>query len=226
MFSDSTSGGYFTFKGGIDAPWGENSFRYGINSGIEFMYHYKTKSNWAFGVFNSVLLGNTVREDSILKSIETPGGFVLTRDGYFGDVRLYQRGIYAGLSLNKTFVTNPKYPNSGILVYGKLGYLQNKIRIQNISNDVPQVSKTYKRGYDRLRGGPALSVGLGYQSIRSAGRLNWFMGAEMSIAQTYDLRSVHFDQSIQNPTQIDGFVGIRAGVILPFFKNKAERYYY
>jgi hypothetical protein len=104
------------------------------------------------------------------------------------------------------------------------GFLQHKVRIQDDpTRNVPQLSKEYKKGYDRLTNGWALTQFIGYQKLANDRRLNFFFGIESMQAFTAGRRSFNFDtQSTDNDNRIDLSFGFRAGWILPFYYGKGQ----
>lgn len=117
--------------------------------------------------------------------------------------------------------------NSGMLLKLGLGYLRHKIRIQTQKNEVPQLEGDYLEGYDRLSGGPAGMLYIGYQNFGNRGRVNFNVGFEVTIGLTEPLRAYNFDtQRADSGTRFDGLIGLRAGWTLPIYKKADDRFHY
>jgi len=110
---------------------------------------------------NPFIFGSTIKYDSLFHLIKTSGDYIIDGDGMYADVRTYQRGYTLMGKAGKIFSIFNDNPNSGLLVMIGGGFMQHKIRIENPGNTVPQLKGDYKKGYDKLTNGPALSQFIG-----------------------------------------------------------------
>lgn len=180
------------------------------------------KNNWIIGLDGQFIFGQRVRTD-VLAPLRSPEGIIYGNDKSPADIQLRQRGIYMGAKVGKIFFTTREQPRSGLKITLGSGFLQHKIRIQDDpSRNVPQLSGNYKKGYDRLTNGWALTQFIGYQKLANDNRLNFFFGIESMQAFTAGRRSFNFDtQTADTSSRFDLSYGIRAGWILPFYYGKA-----
>lgn len=203
--------------------------RFGNNSNIGLSFLYKTKTNWIAGIEGNSLFGENVRETSVLDSITTERGYIIASNGQYANVRLYERGFVASISLAKIIV-HPLIShnlNSGLMIKTSLGLLQHKIRIDVINNNAPQLSKEYAKGYDRLSNGLATTGFIGYFYMSNNRLVNFYLGFEYTLSWTQNRRSFNYDLMMKDTTQHkDCLYGIRVGWVLPLYKKQSEGVYY
>lgn len=215
------------FSFGVHLPEGDLVKRFGPNSDVGFSYMHKTKKNWIYTGHISYLFGKEVKENGILDSIRDNNGYIIDQNGQYADVRLYERGwnIYAGGG--KLFPVWGPNPNSGILAMGGIGFLQHKIRIEDIGNQSPQLTGDYKKGYDRLTNGLAFTEFIGYLYLSNRRLVNFYAGVEFTQGFTQSRRSWDYDLMRKDETKrTDLLWGVRAGWVLPLYKRAANKFYY
>jgi hypothetical protein len=211
----------------FQVPAGDLAKRFGENSNTSLWVTRKTAKNFLFTLNGSFIFGNKIRENGILDSIKTSAGFIINSNGEPAIIRLYERGFYVTVSAGKVFSVFSPNPNSGIFVLAGGGFLQHKIRIEDIGNTAPQLTKDYKKGYDRLTNGGALFQFIGYQYLSSKRYLNFFAGFEFIEAWTHSRRSWDADlMKKDDASRIDLLSGIRAGWILPLYRRSPDAFYY
>lgn len=211
---------------GFQLPYADMEKRFGFNSSIGCDVLYKTKNNVIYGVEGRFLFGRDVKESNILDSITTSANILISTDGYPAVIKLYERGWSVLAKFGKVFPVWPN-DNSGVLVTAGIGYLQHKIRIEDISQRAPQISKLYVKGYDRLSSGPCGSFAAGYMYLGNSRRVNLFFLGEIYYGQTVNRRGYNYDQmQFDNRVRKDVVAGLRAGVIIPFYKKVPNEYYY
>jgi hypothetical protein len=209
-------------KYGYYLPAGDLLSRFGNNSMLQFSVDYKMKNYWSFGVNGSYLFGRTVKEN-LFDSISKEKTFI-SSEGDFGDVRLYERGFTVSAALGRMFTLNKEFANSGIVLNLGAGFIQHKIRIEVIGNNVPQLSKKYKKGYDRLSNGLLLSQNLGYLYLSDNRLLNIYFGLECMEGFTQSRRSFDYDK-MQRDTKkrLDVLCGAKIAWILPVYGNRGPK---
>ena len=202
-------------------PFGNMKDRFGFNSNVGMMLSYRFGKSWIAGVEGNYLFGNKVKENNILANITTSEGKHITNEGYLVDTKLSEEGFSVKAVGGKVFRVSKRLPGSGIFLLGGLGYLQHKILIQAPTRLVPQLDKTYRKGYDRLSNGPVLSLGTGFMFMERKKLLNFYLGCQADIAFTRNIRAWNFDQGKKDNTQRkDIFVGVKFGFIIPVYTNK------
>jgi hypothetical protein len=210
-------------------PGGDMSERFGTNSSIGGGFQWKTNKNWIAGGEFLFLFGNRVKiADQIMFNLKTSDGDIINMAGNFTNYAIFERGFYINGRIGKLFPIFKSNPNSGLVIMGSVGYLQHKIRIEVEKNTAPQIDGDYKKGYDRLTGGLAISQFIGYQYTGNSRLLNFFGGFEFYQAWTKAKRDVNFDTMMPDKTtsRLDLLFGIKVGWIIPLFKRLPEKYYY
>jgi hypothetical protein len=205
-------------------PGGDMSTRFHNNSSVSLNVDFKLKNQWVFGLQGSYLFGNTVKErlfDSIAKE-----NIIINNDGDFADVRLYERGFTISATAGRLLKLSKTRPNCGILVNAGIGFIQHKIRIEVIGNNVPQLSKEYKKGYDRLSNGLLLSQNIGYLYLSNNRLVNFYVGLECMEGFTQSRRSFDYDR-MQSDTKkrLDVLYGAKIAWILPLYKRASNEFY-
>ena len=199
--------------------------RFGNNSSLQLNVDFKTRSYWTFGFNGSYFFGKKVKE-SLFDSIVTSSGSIINKNGEFADIRLYERGFTISGTAGRMFSFKKPNPNSGIVVSVGLGFIQHKIRIETIGNNVPQLSKQYKKGYDRLSNGLLLSENLGYLYLSNNRLRNFYIGLECMQAFTQSRRSFDYDKMKQDTQKrLDILYGAKIAWILPLYKKAPQEYY-
>jgi hypothetical protein len=210
-------------------PGGDMADRFGGNSTIGGGFQWKASSNWIFGADLSFIFGSNIKNpDSLMTNLKTVNGNIIDMAGNFASVDIYERGFNVAFKFGKIIPVISPNPNSGILIMGGIGYLQHKIRIEVDDNSVPQLNGDYKKGYDRLAGGPSISEFIGYTFLSDNRMLNFFGGVEFVQGWTKALRDVNFDTMVPDnkKNRFDSFIGIKVGWIVPVFQRLPEKYYY
>jgi hypothetical protein len=214
------------FSYGVQVPIGRLTDRFGSNFVAEmgtFLYP-ADGSGWQLGLSGGLLFGDRVKED-VLKSLRTSQGFLYGNDKSVANIQLRMRGWRTLLVLGKDWQLNEV---SGI--QGRLGggYLSHKIRIQDDPQTyVPQVHGDYKRGYDRLEGGPLLYAWTGYRYKGGTNNLNFSIGLEGTLAFTKGQRSFQFD--LRQPYldwQASAWVGLKATWVLTVLDRSSAQNWY
>src|SRR3569832_1508345 len=117
-------------------PGGDMVARFSNNSSLFLQADFKLINYWIFGVTGNYLFGKTVKEhlfDSIAKD-----NIIINDEGDFADIRLYERGFTVAVSMGRMIVLTKKRPNCGVVINAGVGFIQHKIRIEVIGNNVPQ----------------------------------------------------------------------------------------
>jgi hypothetical protein len=206
---------------------GDLAARFGGNSSIGGGILLKTKRNWLLGGEGNYLFGGTVKgQDSMLVRIATPEGLIIDANGMYADVVLSERGFSVYGYFGKLIPVLSPNPNSGFTITAGLGYLQNKIRINNPNNTAPQLQGDYKKGYDKLNGGFALTGSLGYVYLSNSRLLNFSLNFQFIQAWTTRKRDYNFDlKGPDTDSYSSQFYGIKVCWFIPLYKRKPNDYY-
>lgn len=208
-------------------PAGDMKERFGLNSNIGADFQVKTKSNWIVGFSGSFMFGSKIKEEGIFSNIQTSDGLVINSNGLYSEIRMYERGFITLFKLGKVFPVFSPNPNSGIMATLGTGFIQHKIRIEDVSGSTPQLTGEYIKGYDRLTNGLALSQFIGYLYLGNTRLLNGFVGFEITEGFTQNRRSFNFSTMERDSRKrMDILYGIRFGIIVPLYKKIPDQFYY
>jgi hypothetical protein len=210
---------------GYYLPAGDMKDRFGNNSALQFNVDFKTKYNWIIGINGSYLFGKNVRV-SLFDSIITDNGNIINQKGEYADIRLYERGFTVSGTLGRLVSFKKPNPNSGLRIDLGFGFMQHKIRIETIGNNVPQLDKQYKKGYDKLSNGFLLTESVGYLYLSNNRLANIYIGLECMQGFTQSRRSYDYNLMKQDKEKhVDVLYGARLAWILPLYKKAPQEYY-
>lgn len=209
-----------SFRYGVHLPGADLKERFGTSFSAGSSLDFVARNNWLIGVHGDLYFGNQVKE-AVLESLIGPDGLLFNDDIFPAEVRLRQRGISVNAEVGRIFRTQQQ-SRSGIRVTMGGGFLQHKIRIQDDPlGKVSSVSGAYKKGYDRLSNGFALTEFIGYQVLSKNRRINLLLGMEFTQAWTRNQRSYNFDErKKETNSRFDVLFGWRIGWTLPFYVNE------
>ncbi len=212
---------------GYQFPGGDLAKQFGSNASIGGSIMFKTKSNWLFGAEGNFMFGQTVKNsDSLLNIISTELGFIIDANGYYADMVYYERGFNFFGKFGKVIPLLAPNPNSGFTVVAGAGYIQDKIRIHNPGNTAPQLLGDYKKGYDRLNGGIAVTGALGYMYLSNMRLVNFSLSLEFMQAWTKPYRERDFDTGKQDTRKFSSqFYTVRVSWIIPLYRRVPKEFY-
>ncbi len=210
-------------------PFGDMADRFGFNSQVSLNLMYKMKKNWLIGVEGGFLFGDQLRENYIIDKITTATGHLIGTNNDLIRVRPQMQGYTIKAEVGKIIPFSAKYPDAGLLLITSLGFLQHKIWLNVRETSVPQLSKTYRKGYDRMSNGPVISQFIGGTFMARRKYYSFYGGLQFDVAFTQNRRAFDFyEQRKLDEKRVDMFLGIKVGWILPVFlqANEKEYYYY
>lgn len=208
-------------------PSGDLEYRFGDNHNIALGFHIKSKTNWYYGFQGTYLTGNKVKpEKDFLNNLKVEGGFILDNDGQKAKVSLQQRGFTITADGGYLFPVLGPNRNSGILVFGGVGLLQHKIRIEHQDSEITQLEGEYLKGYDRLTNGLVLHQFAGYYYMSNYKLVNFYIGFEAWQGFTQSRRDFNFDTRVKDDAKrTDILYGVRAGWVLHLYKRVSTDFY-
>lgn len=213
------------FSYGYYIPGGDMVKRFGNNSSVLLNIDFKTIHYWTLGINGSYFFGSDIKE-SLFDSIDSPGGYIINRGGEFADVRIFERGFTVSGTIGRMIPFKRPNPNSGILINMGFGFMQHKIRIETIGNNVPQLSKQYKKGYDHLSNGFLLSENVGYLYLSNNRLVNIYIGLECMQGFTKSRRSYDYELMRKDThKRLDVLYGAKIAWILPLYKKAPKEFY-
>lgn len=200
--------------------------RFGFTNAIGLTVDFKSKKNLIYGLHGNFMFGNQVKDATQFETVVNSDGTVTNASGALAGIALKMRGFNVNADIGYLFTFKKPNPNSGIFLKFGLGYLQHKIHIQNVEEDVPQFNGDYKKGYDRLSMGMNMTQHIGYQFINNKGIWNFHAGFFVMEGFTKNIR-YNFDiKGKDSKLQIDVLFGIKVGWTVPIYKRTPERIYY
>lgn len=204
---------------------------YDNNNSLGASVFYKTKHNWLFSINGNFISGNHVNitREELFGDILDNNGEIITGDGIYGSYALFERGAHFQARVGKIFPVLSPNPNCGFFIQGGLGYLFNRIRTEfgSYASPPPALAGDYPYGYDRMRGGFAVSGEIGYLYLSNTRVFNFSISLEFIQAYTKPKREWDFNlMEKDNNTYIDQYIGIRGAIYIPTYKRKPADYYY
>jgi hypothetical protein len=222
------NGWLITAQSGVHATSGAIGQRFGNSMVIGAGLQYKLKSNWIIGADGFYRFGNTVRgRENIFRDIQTARNEVLAATGDVAVVNLFQSGWNAQFNVARIFNKLGHNANSGFTIMMGAGYGQSWIRIDNPSNDAPQISGDYKKGYDELHAGVHLHQILGYTYLGNFQTVNFFVGLEFMQGYTEHMRGYSFStRTFIKGIRSDYYYGLRLMWFIPIYDKNAQTFFY
>lgn len=208
-------------------PGGDMAERFGNSGAIGGHFFYKTAKNWFFGIDAHYISSGHVKEDYLLDRITTEEGNLISGNGINEDVYFKESGMYSGIKIGKIFPIFSSNPNSGLFLMAGGGFLQHKIKIDNPNNTAYQLKGEYKKGYDRLSNGFALSEFIGYYHMSDSRMVNFYVGFEFLQGWTKNRRSYDFYEMKKiDKKRMDMLNGLKFGWFFPIYNRVPDDFYY
>jgi len=213
-------------------PGGDLAKRFGNNSSVGLSFLNKTKNKWLYGCDWNYLFGNVIKDTGLFSKIGAvnPSGgqpLLIDKTGSLSTTRTWERGWNSSIKVGRQLFALGVNPNCGIVVLVGGGMLLHKIRIEDIGNNAPQMSKEYRKGYDRLSFGFATTQFIGYQFFANNQYVNFLIGFESIQAFTKNRRGYLYDQARpDNAKRLDILNGIKVSFVVPLYHRASEAYYY
>ena len=214
------------FDFSLQKPLPDLSQNFGNNSSIGL--GFLQNKNDFLSVFDiNFMFGDNVKDSNILQLISTENGYLINASGELDEVLLYQRGINSHVMFGKSFRFE-KDNLTGIYLYGGIGYIQHKIRLEHNRTSLPQIEGNYLYGYDKFTNGLSTKVCLDYMYFHKKNSVKFHIGTEFinaftTIKRKYNFSTMEkFDQSLN----LDQLVGVRFGIIIPINRNNESKFHY
>ncbi len=202
-------------------PFGNMKQRFGFNSNVGMLIGLRTTYNWLVGIEGNYLFGRQVKETNMLSSILTEDLQLISNEGKLITPKISEEGFSIKIVGEKLFNVIPKLKGSGLYLQAGVGFIQHHILIQAPTRLVPQLDKTYRKGYDRMSYGALLSLGTGFKFLERKKLLSFNIGCQADFGFTQNRRAWNFDEGRKDNTKrLDIFVGVKVGWIIPIMINK------
>jgi hypothetical protein len=212
----------------INLPSFDMKDRYGLTHTVGGGYTLMSKSRWLLNVEGNYLFGKNVKNSgNLFSAIATSEGYIINQSGTYSNIALSERGFTFWLKGGKLIPLGRPNQNSGLVLLTGIGMIQHKIRIDISQNDAPPLRGDYKKGYDHMCNGPALTEYIGYQYLHKAKRINFFAGLEFTFAMTQSRRAFYFTEMKRpDENRFDMLSGIKIGWVIPIYGKTGHDYYY
>ncbi len=208
-------------------PFGDIKDEFGNNSTIGTGIIYKNSSNWMWSLSGDFIFGTRVKNyQKIISEILTSQEGIIGTEGTFVDLRPMQRGFDVMLKCGKLIPAFNINVNSGIYMNVGIGYLMHKIRWTVQGEDAPQLSSDYKKGYDRLTEGFAISQEVGLMVMSNKRMWNYRIALEGIEAFTKNKRYNFDTMSRDLKSKLDIYLGVKVTWMIPLFGRAPREIYY
>ena len=214
----------------FDIPAADMAKRFGPSFRLGPALLYKTSNNWLLGLKCDFILGNVIRQDSLMINIHdkisaNTGNLYefINNSGERIGVPVYERGYAIGVEVGKIIPFSDRYPDNGLILMSTFGFLQHKLDIYDKDKTVESLRGNYLKGYDRLTNGAFIEEYAGYVFFSNNRLINFTLGIDALFGFTKGRRDYLFD--VMRPdagNRLDILYGIRGGWFIPMFKRKSE----
>ncbi len=213
----------FQFHYTYHEPSADLSKRFGTMHGAGFGFLFKTKGNFIYSLDGAYLFGDVIKENNFLLNLTNSNGVITNTGGYPADYSLTMRGIQLYAKFGKVFPLSVLNRNSGIMLMAGPGFFSHHINITTNNNDIAPLTDEFKKGYDRLSMGPALSETVGYYFHSKNRFINFYAAFDMTQAFTQSVRKYNYDlMSADTKQRLDMMWGIRFAWMIPMYLTTKE----
>ncbi|MBQ5992910.1 MAG: hypothetical protein IJL57_01055 [Bacteroidales bacterium] len=193
-------------------------------------FTFKSRSNWTVGFHFDYMFNANMRDPNFFNgTLANEQGTVIDGNGLVSHGGITAEGRYwAAMADFGKIIPVDRWKNSGIWLRLGAGYFSHRLRLNDYSNQYPQLDGDYARGYDRRSGGFVLSQFIGYQFVRKNRMLNFFIGVEFHEMWTRPNRNYVFFEGPTGdmPYKFSGLVGFKAGWNIPLYERKTTTTFY
>lgn len=216
------------YQGGI--PMGDLANRFGYTNLTGGEVGLKLRNNWFFTGGMYFLFGAEVKEPGHLDNLRFNGRTILNISGSPAEIRIWERGYTVPIRLGKIFPRlDPFQVNANSGPFFEIGtqFIQHKIRVEDIGNQVPALASVFRPGYDRLVNGIGVMQSLGYRVFSTSKLINFYVALDLMTNFTAERRDIQYDvPSWQPANRTDILAGFRIGWTIPIYKVSSSTVYY
>lgn len=208
-------------------PFGNMRDRFGFNSRFGLHIAYKMQKNWIIGAEGGFLFGTNVKENYVLDNISLSSGQHIGQNNDLIRPKLQEQGFDFKITAGKVVPFSEKFPDAGLLFMTSVGFVQHFIAVNVRATSLPQLDKTYRKGYDRMANGPMISQFIGGIFLARKTFASAYMGLQFDAAFTQGRRNYDFySGAALKDKRIDLFIGLKVGWIIPVFTQTSEKEYF
>ena len=201
--------------------------RFGFNNlfGMELLY--KTNNNWLIGANGGFIYGSKSKQNYVFSTIATSTGQFITQFNDLTSIRPEEHGFNVQFTFGKIVPFSEKYPDAGLLFMTGFGMVQDKIAVSIKARELPQLSPTYRKGYDRLCNGPVLSQFIGGEFMARRKFISGYAGLQVDVSYTENRRPYDFyTMSKLNDKGVDVFIGLKLAWVIPVFLQTSDKEFF
>ena len=208
-------------------PFGNMRDRFGFNSRFGIHIAYKMKNNWLIGGEGAFLFGTKVHEDYVLDNISLSSGQHIGQNNDLIRPKLQEQGFDFKFTFGKVVPFSEEFPDAGLLLMTSVGFVQHFIAVNVRATSLPQLDKTYRKGYDRMANGPMISQFIGGIFLARKTFASAYIGLQFDAAFTQGRRNYDFySMAPMKDKRIDLFLGLKVGWIIPVFTQTSDKEYF
>lgn len=211
-------------------PVGHLATMFKGNFGVGPGFTFKSKKNWTVGFHVDYMFNANLKDPTFFNgTLANSDGTVIDGNGLVSQGGIMAEGRYWTVQADfGKIIPVDRWQNSGIWIKLGAGYFSHRLRLDDYSNQYPQLDDNYAKGYDRRSGGFVLNQFIGYQFVRKNRMLNFFIGLEFHEMWTRPNRNYVF---FEGPTkdmksQFSGLIGLKAGWNIPLYEKKTTTTFY
>ena len=205
-------------------PFGELQKTFKSNFGVGPGFTFKSKNNWTIGVHFDYMFNANLRDPNYFNgTLANEDGTVIDGNGLVSQGGITAEGRYWTVQGDfGKIIPLDRWKNSGIWLRMGAGYFSHKLRLDDYSNQYPQLDDDYAKGYDQRSGGFVLNQFIGYQFVHKNRMLNFYIGLEFYEMWTKPNRNYIFFQgpTADMPAKFSGLIGFKAGWNIPLYERK------
>lgn len=211
-------------------PGGDMAQRFGFTNitGGEVGYKFKNGLYMTGGMM--FLFGRDVHEPNHMDNLKYNGSIILNFNGSPAEIRTWERGYTVPVRVGWIFPRLDPFranANSGPFLEIGAQFIQHKIRIEDIGNQVPSLARVFRPGYDRLTNGIGMMQSVGYRYYSTGKLINFFVSLDLMQNFTESRRDVQYDVNNWNPKpRTDILAGFRVGWTIPIYRVSKSTFYY
>lgn len=211
-------------------PMGELRTMFKNNFAVGPGFTFKTESNWTIGFHFDYMFGANLRDpDYFNGTLANDDGVVIDGNGLVSHGGITAEGRYwtLGADFGK-IIPLDRWKNSGLWLRVGAGYFSHRLRLNDVSNQYPQLDGDYAKGYDKRSSGFALNQFIGYQFLHRNRMLNFYIGLEFYEMWTKPNRNyVFFEGPTEDMTaKFSGLIGLKVGWNIPLYERKTTTTFY
>lgn len=211
-------------------PLGDLRTYFKSNFAVGPGFTFKSASNWTVGFHLDYMFSANLRDSAYFNgTLANDNGVVIDGNGLVSPGGITAEGRYWTVQADfGKIIPVDRWKNSGVWLRLGLGYFSHRIRVNDFSNQFPQLDGNYAKGYDRRSGGFVLNQFVGYQFVRKNRMLNFFVGLEFHEMWTKPNRNYIFFEgpTADMPYKFSGLIGIKAGWNIPLYEKKTTTTFY